>query len=116
MLTKECADNLHLAIDRAKGYGKCTYTGGCVIAQLFLIEGFDDAYINTIEGHGVVSVLMQDYVEIRSKMARYGSDLLRQMQVFWDSKWIDGQRVDDEVTMREQMHRVVDENMTVTVL
>lgn len=107
-ITDQQSNNLHLAIDRAKGQGNCQYVGvygkkpQCVIAQLAVIEGVSVQAIKSWAGP--ITVLEREGTDV-GPLFYYPLDLLTSLQVMWDSTIIFTSN--DECI--KQMHTEVDQ-------
>jgi hypothetical protein len=79
-------EDLHEAINRAEGAGKCSYLKGCVVGQLMWMNGVKrtrlskplDAFSSLDDGN--ICNIWQEFPE----MHKYPQDLLRQLQNQWD--------------------------------
>lgn len=107
---KKQKEMLYKAIEQAKGIGKCSYTGGCVIGQLAMQLG-----ISKEEMRGWRHNVVGDVISFQSSAApleQFDAYLLECLQYEWDRY----RAVTDHTVMqryrrsaRKKMKRFVDE-------
>jgi hypothetical protein len=87
-LTKQQRDNLLLAIDRAEGFGACTYVKDgkplCVIAQLAAIEGVPVELMCMWGNQSVYGIALPPALQAYDGFGFGAASFLRKVQRCWD--------------------------------
>lgn len=108
-LSKDDRSLLHRAITLAKNRGRCSYSSGCVIAQLAMLCGLSKETVSNWDDPLHEHPMKTSIGELRNRnvpgieaLDRFPIELLKELQEAWDS-W-DAKSQGDS---RDSLHRMI---------